>query len=261
MPLERRLGLLSTLQREYVSSLYNPEERRMRLVLRAEEQQSADTKDALIAEVAHRARETFPDARVEPVATGIYVLLAFLIDSLLGDQLVSFCLAAAGILTMMTLAFRDWRIGLISMLPNVFPIVLVIGTMGWIDLPVNIATAMIASVSMGLTIDNSIHFLTSFQQACRDGMGVRQALSEANRTVGRALVFANLALICGFSVLTISHFIPMVYFGVLVSVAMLGGLIGNLVLLPLLLGWILDRPSGSSADTDEPEAEITRPQT
>lgn len=244
--LERRLGLLRTLQSEFVTSLYNPAAERMRIVLRAEEQQPAETKNRLIAEADRLARAEFPDAEIKPTATGIYVLLAFLIDSLLSDQLVSFALAASGILLMMTIAFRDWRIGLISLIPNLFPIVLVIGAMGWIGLPINIATAMIASVSMGLTIDNSIHYLTAYRNARQHSLSVAASLAVAHQTVGRALVFANLALICGFSVLTLSHFIPMVYFGILVSVAMLGGLVGNLVLLPLLLRWLDHRePAGS----------------
>ena len=118
---------------------------------------------------------------------------------------------------------------------------LVIGSMGWIGLPINIATAMIASVSMGLTVDSSIHYISGYRRARLRGLGVYEALRDTHQGVGRALVFANLALIVGFTVLTLSHFIPLVYFGILVSVAMLGGLIGNLVLLPLLLRWAESR--------------------
>ena len=107
--------------------------------------------------------------------------------------------------------------------------------MGWIGLPINIATAMIASVSMGLTVDSSIHYLAGYTQARRRGLSFAAALKETHQGVGLALVFANLALVAGFSVLALSHFIPLVYFGILVSVAMIGGLMGNLVLLPLLL--------------------------
>lgn len=246
LPLATRLGLLRRFQGEFVSSLHNPEAGRMRIVLRAEEQQPADQKNQLIADVQQRARAEFPDAEIQPVATGIFVLLAFLIDSLLSDQLTSFLLAALGVVTMMTVAFRSLRIGLISLVPNLFPIVLVVGAMGWLDLPINIATAMIASVSMGLTVDNSIHFLSSFERSRRGGLTVREALAEAHQTVGKALIFANLALIAGFSVLTLSHFIPLVYFGILVSVAMFGGLVGNLLLMPLLLQWSQGRgePAG-----------------
>jgi predicted RND superfamily exporter protein len=146
----------------------------------------------------------------------------------------------------MSVAFRSLRIGLISLIPNIFPILLVIGTMGWIGLPVNIATAMIASVSLGLTVDSSVHYITSYHAARRRGASVSNALEATNQGVGLALVFANVALVAGFSVLTLSHFIPLVYFGILVSVSMLGGLFGNLVLLPLLLRMVDANPRGSS---------------
>jgi hypothetical protein len=97
---------------------------------------------------------------------------------------------------------------------------------------------MIASVSMGLTVDSSIHYFAGYQRARGQGLDLFAALRETHQGVGRALAYANLALILGFLVLSLSHFIPLVYFGILVSVAMFGGLIGNLVLLPLLMRWV-----------------------
>ncbi len=241
--LEKRLNVLAQLQPEFIPGLYNRQAGRMRIVLRARERQQAERKLELIAEVDQVAQtwaneklaKDFPNPDVK--ATGLFVLLAHLIQSLLSDQLLSFTLAAIGITGMMFVAFGSLRLGLIALVPNLFPIVFVIGGMGWIGLPINIATAMIASVSMGLTVDSSVHYLSAYVRARQNGLGVDEALRETHGDVGRALVFANVALIVGFSVLTISHFIPLIYFGVLVSVAMVGGLIGNLLLLPLLLRW------------------------
>jgi predicted RND superfamily exporter protein len=98
--------------------------------------------------------------------------------------------------------------------------------------------AMIAAVSMGLSVDSSIHYLASFRRARRTGASVAAALAQVQQSVGRAVIFSTLALIVGFSVLVSSPFIPTVYFGALVSLAMLGGLVGNLVALPLLLSWV-----------------------
>lgn len=116
---------------------------------------------------------------------------------LMDDQLVSFALAAVSILLLMTVAFRSFRIRLISLVPNICPIVLVIG-------------------SMGLTVDSSIPYLTGYLRARRRGLDPHAALRETSQGVGLPLVFAN---------------------GALVSAAMLGGLIGNLILLPLPLRW------------------------
>ena len=217
--------------------LYNSKQGRMRIMLRARERQPSETKLKLIADVEEAARRRFPEAR----ATGLFVLLTYLIESLMGDQVSSFVIAAVAIVLLMTIAYKSLALGSILLVPNLFPIVLVIGAMGWIGLPINIATAMIASVSMGLTVDSSIHYLAGYTDARRRrGLSFSAALKETHQGVGLALVFANVALVAGFSVLALSHFIPLVYFGILVSVAMLGGLLGNLVLLPLLLR-IVDR--------------------
>lgn len=253
LTLEQRLGLLRNLQGEVVDGLFNPEQQRMRIMLRGLERQKSESKVSLIARAGEIAGEVMGAAsvrsgKIDPGdenlrvqnasvvdTSGLFVLLTFLIESLLRDQIVSFGIAAVGIGTMMSIAFRSVKIGLISLVPNLLPIVFVLGSMGWGGVPVNIASAMIASVSMGLTVDNSVHYLTAYRRARRDGADVHDAVERAQTLVGRALVFANVALIAGFSVLTVSQFIPLVYFGVLVSAAMIGGLAGNLFLLPLLL--------------------------
>lgn len=235
--LEERLNLLNGFQPDFTAMLYNPEARRMRILLRAYEQQPSEAKLQLISQVEQTARQVFPEAE----ATGLFVLLAHLVESLLHDQLVTFGLAAAGIVLVMTIAFRSLLIGLISLVPNLFPIVLVVGAMGWIRLPVNLATAMIACVSMGLTVDGTIHYIAGYRRARREGRSVPDALRTIQQGVGLALVFSVLALVAGFLVLTLSHFIPLIHFGVLVSVALLGGLVADLLLLPVLLRLIESR--------------------
>ncbi|MSR56411.1 MAG: hypothetical protein EXS05_01905 [Planctomycetaceae bacterium] len=229
--------VLGHFQPEFLPSMYNPDQLRMRIVLRARERQPAELKERLIHEVERLAREEFPapDPSQKARAAGLFVLLTYIIESLLGDQWSSFGWGAAGIIAMMTIAYRSLRIGLISLVPNLLPIALVIGAMGWLDLPVNIGTAMISSVSMGLTVDASIFYISAFRRMQRQGMDFSAALRATQHDIGRALIYSNIALLLGFLVLTLSHFIPLVYFGFLVSVAMLGGLAGNLVLLPLLL--------------------------
>jgi predicted RND superfamily exporter protein len=111
------------------------------------------------------------------------------------------------------------------------------GLLGWLGLKINMGAAMIAAVSMGLSVDSSIHYIVSYRRARVAGKSVRESLEEVQSRVGRAMVLSTLALIVGFAVLCTSEFIPTVYFGALVSLAMLGGLAGNLVILPLLLSW------------------------
>jgi predicted RND superfamily exporter protein len=95
--------------------------------------------------------------------------------------------------------------------------------------------AMIAAVSMGLSVDSSIHYITFFRRLRAEGKSAAEAITEVQQTVGRAVVLSTLALMVGFTVLCTSQFVPTIYFGMLVSLSMLGGLLGNLVLLPVLL--------------------------
>jgi uncharacterized protein len=229
--IRRKLELIRAFQPEFEPSLYNAEAGRMRLVLRAKQREPSEVQLNLIDTVGRSGRAEFGDAKT----TGLFVLLTFLIESLLRDQLISFGLTVVMVVVIMVLAYHNLRIAVVSLVPNVFPILLVVGTMGWIGVPINVGTAMIAAVSMGLTIDASIFYLYGYRKTRAAGRPVAEALRETHQGFGRALVFGTLALVVGFSVLAMSRFIPLVYFGVLVSLAMLGGLIGNLLLLPLLL--------------------------
>lgn len=229
--LMKKREFLQTYQPEFEPSLYSPDRKRMRIILRALERQPSHSKIKLIKEVEKLAAEEFDNV----ACTGFFVMLAYIIQSLLSDQVMSFILAAFGIGLAMAIAFRSIKIGIISMVPNIFPIVILVGFLGWFDIAVNIGTAMIASVSLGLTVDSSIHYLTGYIRLRKQGATCDEAVMQTHGEVGKALVFANVTLICGFLVLTFSNFIPLVYFGVLVSLAMLGGLFGNLVLLPILM--------------------------
>lgn len=228
---EAKIRWLNGLQSDFSSSLFNPEKGRMRIMLRARERQTAEAKDLLIARVTELTKAEFPDAKV----TGLFVLLTYLVDSLLSDQLTGLVVGAIGLISIMTIAYRSIWMGLISLVPNVLPILLLLGGMGWAGIPVNIGTAMISSDTMGLTIHDSIFYLSAYRRARQSGLDFRGALSEVQTEVRRPLIYSNIALILGFLVLTTSHFVPLIYFGALVSTAIAGGLLVNLLLIPLLL--------------------------
>lgn len=228
---EARLRWMDGLQPEFGPSLYNSERGRMRIMLRARERQSAEDKEQVIQRVKETARADFPDAEV----TGLFVLLAYLVESLLHDQWTGLVVGGVSLVAMMSIAYRSVWLGLISLVPNVLPIILLLGGMGWAGVPVNIGTAMISSDTMGLTIHDSIFYLSAYHRARQSGLNFRDSLSEVQTEVRRPLVYSNIALILGFLVLTTSHFVPLIYFGALVSTAIAGGLIVNLLLIPLLL--------------------------
>lgn len=226
-----KVELLNQFQPEFIPSLYDEESQTLRIVLRSYEREDAEEKIALISEATSLA-QTF-DPQAQP--TGTFLLLALIVDSLLSDQWTSCLLATVTIMLAMAVAFRSIRYGLISIIPNALPIVLILGGIGWLGIPVNMGTAMIASVSVGLTVDSSIHYLAGYRRARNRGYGHWDAMAAVHSETGRALVYAHVALVGGFSVLSMSNFVPVIYFGVLVSSAMIVGLFGDLVILPMLL--------------------------
>lgn len=215
----------------------------LRISLRSPERVSSEAKLSLIQSVEEAAaRYSQRDEFKTPArVSGIYILLATLVESLVADQRLMFLCAAIGLLLVLAMAFRSFLQAVIGLIPNVLPVVVLLGGMGLIGWKVNMGAAMIAAVSMGLSIDSSVHYLTMFRRAIRQGNSPRAAIGRAQRSVGEAAVLATIALMVGFTVLVVSNFIPTIYFGVLVSLAMLGGLFGNLVILPMLLSLVYGR--------------------
>ncbi|MEO8496773.1 MAG: MMPL family transporter [Planctomycetota bacterium] len=216
-----------------------------RIMLRAKERQSSQQKQLLIAQVTEISREVFPGneqvARAE--VTGFFVLLTNLIHSMLRDQWTTFGIAVTAIGMMMLVAFRSPVLAIVALVPNVLPILILTGLMGWLGFKINMGAAMIAAVSMGLSVDSGIHYLSMFCRLRKQGQSVDGALHAVQQSVGRAVFFSTLALVIGFGTLCLSDFVPTIYFGALVSLSFVGGLLGNLVILPLLLRLVVsDKP-------------------
>lgn len=230
VPDRAQLLALQSFEPQLIGGFLNQEENMARVIVQMKAV-SGKAKTELIEHIEALSRKEFPSAKV----AGFYVLLASVVQSILGDQWTTFALAVIAIFLIMSIAFRSIGLGVAAMVPNAAPIVIVLGAMGWLGLEINIATAMMASVSMGLSVDFSIHYLYRFRREYLTDGDFFDALANAHRSVGRAMVVSNLALIAGFLALTLSALIPSVHFGLMVSVTMLGGLIGNLAVLPLLL--------------------------
>lgn len=229
--LSRRLWLLDKLQAEYVSTLYNAEEQRMRLILRSLERQTSQEKLEIIRQVTETTRKHFPEAE----ATGIFVLLTFLIEHLLREQWVSLGVASACISMVIAISLRSLKFCVISVLPNAFAVVLVIGSMGWLNLPVNIASAMMASISVGLLSGSTFQFLSNFRQGRLNGLDVSAALNLTQNLTGRATILRQGLLFTGCLTLTASHFIPVINTGIMGCWMIVGSAISHYCLLPGLL--------------------------
>lgn len=255
IPPELRLEAMRSALPEFSQALLNfdaqgESTRWMRIMLRSREQADAPEKMALIELVERTVaefttstawRELFAETPPAAEVTGYHVMLSRLVDNVLKDQWKCFLLATLGIWLVVLAATRSLFLAVVALVPNALPIVVVLGIMGWLGFTVNIGAAMIAAVSMGLSVDNSIHYLLHYQRELRRGADVFQALHSAQENVGLAVILATIALIAGFLALAVSEFIPTVVFGTLTSLTMLGGLFGNLMVLPLLIAGQLSR--------------------
>jgi predicted RND superfamily exporter protein len=226
----------------------------LRMTLRARERQPSAAKRSIIAQVQRIVGEECPaaDGRPGGEVTGFFVLLAKLVDRMLADQWLTFLIATVGIFVLLAVAFRSPVIAAIALVPNALPIFVVLGLMGWAGLRINMGTAMIAAVSMGLSVDSSIHYIAAYRRHLAHEAATAAALETAHQTAGRAMVFSTLALVVGFLALTTSGFVPTVSFGWLSCLTLLGGLVGNLVVLPVLLVLASGRPATGSPPAEKP---------
>lgn len=186
---------------------------------------------------------------VDVVATysGIVPIVYKAQRSLLKSLIDSICLAFVMIAFVMMLLLRDWKRrpslrnslnvsgGLVSMMPNIFPVVLIFGIMGHLGREVDIGSMMTASVAMGVAVDDTIHFLTWFRKGLRDGMNRPDAVRLAYRRCGAAMTQTTLIGGLGLSVFGLSTFTPTQGFGILMLLLLVAALLGDLIFLPAIL--------------------------
>jgi uncharacterized membrane protein YdfJ with MMPL/SSD domain len=157
----------------------------------------------------------------------------------------------------MMILLRSTTAGMVSMVPNVFPIVLVFGFMGWRGILVDIGTMMTASIALGVAVDGTLHYLTWFQRGLADGLDRFAAIRSAYQRCGTAMVQTTLIAGIGLSVFGFSTFAPTQRFGILMLALLVAALLGDLVLLPALLAGPLGsvfcrRGAGRSAIPSSP---------
>ncbi|MCA8923202.1 MAG: RND family transporter [Planctomycetes bacterium] len=178
----------------------------------------------------------FPaEGPIEAEATGMFVLYANMLDSLKQSQLTTTVTALLAILAMLTLLFRSLSAAVLALIPNLLPIVVVLGCLGLFGIPLDMATVMIASVSLGIGVDCAIHYLFRFREEVAVDGHVDAALLRSHGSIGTSILYTSLTGVVGFTVLVFSEFRPNAYFGVFTGVAMAAALFGVLTLLPVLL--------------------------
>lgn len=178
------------------------------------------------------AREIFEGSGINATVTGSGRLFATLDHYLVTSQIGSFSTAFVTVFGVIFLVFRSWRFGALAIIPNLFPVLAVFGVMGWLDISLNVATVMLASVALGVVDDDTIHFISRYRRETAAGAGTDEAITLATAHEGRAALTTALINSCAFAVLAFSEYRPTAWFGGLLAMTMVVAFLAEIFVLP-----------------------------
>ena len=239
-----------TLKDTVLKPFISIEENQLRFNVRVIESDPDLKRNELLQRVERGIEEKFGFSDDQVNVTGVLVLYNNVLQSLYESQILTLGVVMFVIMLMFLLLFRSLAIAMICIIPNAIAAAFVLGIMGWLGIPLDIMTITIAAISVGIGVDNTIHYMHRFRREYPRFGNYRQTMFYCHNSIGRAMYFTSMTIVAGFSILALSNFIPTIVFGLLTSLAMLVALIGSLTLLPQLL--IVFKPLGPETQADGP---------
>ncbi len=179
--------------------------------------------------------------------TGLMVLYNNVLQSLFSSQIATLGVALLALMIMFLALFRSFKIALIAMAPNMLAIGFVLGFMGWMKIPLDMMTITIAAISIGIAVDNTIHYIYRFINEFGKDKNYIATMHRCHGSIGYAMFYTSITIIIGFSILVLSNFIPSILFGLLTGLAMFIALVCALTLLPRLI--VVFKPFGPEKAT------------
>ena len=173
---------------------------------------------------------------------GVLILFNNLLQSLFKSQILTLGLVMIGIFAMFIILFKNIKLSLIGVVPNFIAAFLILGIIGLLGIPLDMMTITIAAITIGIAVDNSIHYIYRFREEFNNSKDYNKTITLCHSTVGKAILNTSITIVFGFSILVLSKFIPTIYFGVFTGLAMLFAMISVLTLLPSLI--LLIKPFG-----------------
>ncbi|PYN29232.1 MAG: hypothetical protein DMD76_01660 [Candidatus Rokuibacteriota bacterium] len=189
---------------------------------------------ALLRDIERHVARDFPPTVIVR-ATGEEVLFNNASDYMAINELTSFSSTFVIIGVIHALLFMSLKAGILSLIPNVVPILMLYGFMGLVGIPLNTSTAMIATVAIGIAVDDTVHHMVTYSRQLNELHDQRRAMFETLRIEGRPIIYVSIALAAGFLTLVASNFVATVYFGVLAAFVMLVAMLAELTLTPILM--------------------------
>ena len=175
--------------------------------------------------------------------TGMVVLYNNMLQSLYRSQILTIGVVVFAIMVMFMILFRSFSLALIGIIPNLLAAGTVLSLMGWLGIPLDMMTITIAAITVGIAVDNTIHYIHRFQKEFKVDQNYLETMDRCHGSIGKAMYYTSVTITLGFSILALSEFMPTIYFGLLTGAAMVIALLGALALLPLLI--VLFRPLAS----------------
>ena len=188
----------------------------------------------------------YPDDRFN--TTNMLVLYNNMLQSLFSSQIQTIGFVFISIMFMFVVLFRSFYLATIAIVPNILPATLVLGFMGLKSIPLDLMTITIAAISVGIAVDNTIHYIIRFKREFSQNRNYSNSIKICHGSIGKAMYYTSSIIVIGFSILSLSNFIPTIYFGLLTGLAMLTALLASLTLLPALL--LTFKPLGKENNQD-----------
>lgn len=218
----------------------------IRITLRIEETNPTLNRGELMKKIKLHLVNELKVAEERIHFTGMAVLYNNMLQSLYQSQIMTLQVVFISILLMFIVLFRNIGLAVLAIVPNILSAIIILGLMGWLGIPLDMMTITIAAITIGIAVDAAIHYIHRFQREFKKKSDYQEGVLRCHASIGRAIYYTSITITVGFSILTLSNFIPTIHFGFLTGIAMAVALLSNLTLLPLLI--VVFKPLGPEVD-------------
>ena len=230
-----RKVLPEDINNQLLSSYISDDDNQVRLSARVIESLDGLNRKNLIEEVKKDLVNNFELNEDQFYLSGISVIYNNLLQSLFQSLIGSLLIVFTAIFLMFIVLFRSFYMALIAMIPNLLSAASVLGIIGWSGIPIDIMTVTVAAISIGIGVDNTIHYVHRFLKEYEQEQNYDLAIKNSHSTIGRAMFYTSLTIVLGFMILVSSNFNPSVFFGIFTSFSMIVAILAALMLLPVLI--------------------------
>ena len=224
-----------TIKSEIIDPYISIEDNEARISLRIVDSQKNLRRNDLIKKINYDLQNEIGIEKDRYKLAGVLILFNNLLQSLFKSQILTLGLVMIGIFAMFVILFKNIKLSLIGVVPNFIAAFFILGIIGMLSIPLDMMTITIAAITIGIAVDNSIHYIYRFKEEYKTNQNYRETLKVCHSTVGNAILNTSITIVFGFSILILSKFIPTIYFGIFTGIAMLLAMISVLTLMPTLI--------------------------